>query len=59
VKDFAAKIPEEIFSPAEIFLFLLEYKHSPTNIVAQVEEWVNRTKDKQSELKQDSWLHSA
>jgi hypothetical protein len=46
--DFAIKVPDEVFSPAEILSFLLEYKHSPTDAVTQVEEWVNRTKDKWS-----------
>ncbi|EDN04866.1 predicted protein [Histoplasma mississippiense (nom. inval.)] len=42
--EFAAKIPEHLFSPAEILLsFLLERKQSPTDAVADVENWVVKT----------------
>ncbi|QSS60802.1 hypothetical protein I7I51_05605 [Histoplasma capsulatum] len=38
---FAAKVPDQVFSPAEILLsFLLEHKQSPTDAVAEVENWV-------------------
>ncbi|EQL29692.1 hypothetical protein BDFG_07745 [Blastomyces dermatitidis ATCC 26199] len=39
--EFAAKVPDQVFSPAEILLsFLLERKQSPTDAVADVENWV-------------------
>ncbi|OJD10512.1 hypothetical protein ACJ73_09770 [Blastomyces percursus] len=39
--EFAAKVPDQVFSPAEILLsFLLERKQSPTDAVADVEDWV-------------------
>ncbi|KAL2372714.1 hypothetical protein RJ035_001101 [Blastomyces gilchristii] len=38
VGAFAAKVPDQVFSPAEILLsFLLEHKQSPTDAVAEVE----------------------
>ena len=50
-KDFAAKVPEDTFSPAEILSFLVEYKNSPADAVILVEEWVSiATKDKQKAL---------
>ncbi|KKZ60646.1 hypothetical protein EMCG_04692 [[Emmonsia] crescens] len=39
--EFAAKVPDQVFSPAEILLsFLLERKQSPTDAVADVKNWV-------------------
>ncbi|OJD20802.1 hypothetical protein ACJ73_07861 [Blastomyces percursus] len=40
-REFAAKIPGHLFSPAEILLsFLLERKQSPTDAVADADSWV-------------------
>ncbi|EDN03759.1 hypothetical protein I7I51_05369 [Histoplasma capsulatum] len=40
-REFAAKIPDHLFSPAEILLsFLLERKQSPTDAVAHADSWV-------------------
>ncbi|OJD10334.1 hypothetical protein AJ78_08614 [Emergomyces pasteurianus Ep9510] len=40
-REFAAKIPSHLFSPAEILLsFLLECKQSPTDAVADADSWV-------------------
>ncbi|OJD20820.1 hypothetical protein ACJ73_07842 [Blastomyces percursus] len=39
--EFAAKVPDQVFRPAEILLsFLLERRQSPTDAVADVEDWV-------------------
>jgi mitochondrial chaperone BCS1 len=40
--DFAARVPELKFSPAEILSFLLEYKQSPGEAVDNVEVWITR-----------------
>ncbi|KAL2372524.1 hypothetical protein RJ035_005237 [Blastomyces gilchristii] len=40
-REFAAKIPDDLFSPAEILLsFLLERKQSPTDALADADSWV-------------------
>ncbi|OJD20260.1 hypothetical protein ACJ73_08407 [Blastomyces percursus] len=40
-REFAAKIPDNLFSPAEILLsFLLERKPSPTDALADADSWV-------------------
>lgn len=38
--DFAAKIPDHMFSPAEIQGFLLKRKKDPRRAVAEVDKWV-------------------
>ncbi|KAH6667225.1 hypothetical protein B0J14DRAFT_629552 [Halenospora varia] len=43
--EFANKIPEQEFSPAEIQSFLLEYRRSPHMAVENVQEWVVRTRE--------------
>ncbi|KAJ6163943.1 P-loop containing nucleoside triphosphate hydrolase protein [Penicillium chermesinum] len=43
-RDFASKIPEEVFSPAEVLSFLLERKKSPYDAVSSVESWVAKAK---------------
>jgi chaperone BCS1 len=37
---FAAKIPEEILTPAEVQGFLLDYRTSPKDAIANVDSWV-------------------
>ncbi len=39
-KDFASKIPDDKFSPAEIQGFLLKRKNNPQKACAEVERWV-------------------
>ncbi|KAI2872838.1 hypothetical protein CBS11852_10824 [Aspergillus niger] len=43
-RDFASKMPEQIFSPAEVLSFLLERKKSPYDAVSDVESWVAKAK---------------
>jgi chaperone BCS1 len=43
--DFASKVPEHEFSPADIQLFLLEYKESPRRAVENVQEWIIRARE--------------
>lgn len=56
-KDFASKVPDEVFSPAEVLSFLLEQKTSPLGAVARVETWVAKANEAASQLKRDgSWV---
>ncbi|KAH8651726.1 P-loop containing nucleoside triphosphate hydrolase protein [Ilyonectria robusta] len=41
--EFAAKVPEHEFSPAEILSFLVQYRDSPSCALENVEDWVART----------------
>jgi chaperone BCS1 len=43
--EFAARVPEEEFSPAKILSFLLEHKHSPADAVDHVQKWVTKQKE--------------
>jgi chaperone BCS1 len=55
--EFANKIPEQEFSPAEIQSFLLEYRRSPHVAVENVQEWVVRTREGKRQMKRaDSWV---
>ncbi|KAH7418669.1 P-loop containing nucleoside triphosphate hydrolase protein [Cadophora sp. MPI-SDFR-AT-0126] len=55
--EFARKIPEQEFSPAEIQSFLLEYKRLPHIAVENVQEWVVRTREGKRQMKRaDSWV---
>jgi chaperone BCS1 len=55
--EFAGKIPERVFSPAEVLSYLLENKLSPTKAVANVERWVkdNENEDGESLKRELSW----
>ena len=44
-QEFASKVPEQVFSPAEVLSFLLERKKSPLDAVSCVESWVANAKD--------------
>jgi chaperone BCS1 len=55
--EFANKMPEQEFSPAEIQSFLLEYTRSPHMAVENVQEWVVRTREGKRQIKRaDSWV---
>ncbi|KAH7124773.1 hypothetical protein EDB81DRAFT_664220, partial [Dactylonectria macrodidyma] len=41
--EFAVKVPQRKFSPAEILSFLIRYRDSPSCALENVEEWVART----------------
>ena len=43
-RDVASKMPEQVFSPAEVLSFLLERKKSPYVAVSGVESWVAKAK---------------
>jgi hypothetical protein len=49
--DFASKVPEDEFSPADIQLFLLRYRKSPAMAVQNVQEWVVRARMEKSHTK--------
>ena len=57
--DFAGRIPESEFSPAEVLSLLLEHRLSPQSAVANVEAWMARVrKGKGNNLKrEESWVH--
>jgi hypothetical protein len=44
--DFANRIPESEFSPAEVLSLLLEHRLSPKSAVVSVEAWVARVREK-------------
>lgn len=50
--EFANKLPEQEFSPAEIQSFLLEYRRSPHMAVENVQEWVVRTREAKGERRE-------
>lgn len=59
-KDFAAKVPEQVFSPAEVLSFLLERKDSPSEATTNVDDWVVQAQDTGSQLKRDgSWVQDS
>ncbi|KAJ5449509.1 uncharacterized protein N7458_005958 [Penicillium daleae] len=55
--DFASKVPDQVFSPAEVLSFLMEQKNSPFGAVAGVETWAVKAKEAASQLKREgSWV---
>jgi len=44
-EEFAARVPELEFSPAEIYSFLLEHRQSAVQAVDDVEEWMTRIRE--------------
>ncbi|KAL2755878.1 hypothetical protein ACRALDRAFT_1064106 [Sodiomyces alcalophilus JCM 7366] len=48
-RDFAAKIPEHEFSPAEIQGFLMRHKRDPAAAIELTEEWVTETRKQRKE----------
>lgn len=56
--EMLAKMPEQVFSPAEILSFLLDRKKSPADAVADATEWVVQTKEGINQLeRENSWCH--
>jgi chaperone BCS1 len=56
-KEFAAKVPELKFSPAEIISFLLEYKKAPEEAINNVEQLTSKpigTKSKPPRISEDA-----
>jgi chaperone BCS1 len=49
--EFAAKVPEKVFSPAQLLSFLLERKKSPARAVSEVEEWIEKALQSAREIK--------
>lgn len=55
--EFAAKVPEGEYSPAEIQSFLLENRHSASEAVQNVEEWMTRVREERTKVKRaNSWV---
>lgn len=51
--DFAAKIPEHEFSPAEIQGLLLKHKRSPEKVLECVDEWIVETRKEKKKKELD------
>ncbi|KKA28901.1 hypothetical protein TD95_004490 [Thielaviopsis punctulata] len=51
--DFAAKVPEHEFSPAELQGFLLRYKLQPQQALENIDEWVAVTREKKRKEKKE------
>lgn len=49
-REFATKIPEWEFSPAEIQSFLVEHRGSARVAVEKVQEWIDRTRAERSKM---------
>jgi chaperone BCS1 len=54
--DFSSKVPDQVFSPAEVLSFLLEQKNSPFGAVTGVENWVAKTKAGSQLKREASWV---
>jgi chaperone BCS1 len=52
-KEFAARVPELEFSPAEVLSFILEYRQSPGEAIDNVEAWMTRIREERMEVKND------
>jgi len=48
-RQFASKIPELEFSPAEIQGLLLRYKHDPLAVIDATESWIEQTRKERAE----------
>jgi chaperone BCS1 len=53
-KEFAARVPELRFSPAEVLSFLLEYRHSPEEAIDNVEQLISKPKSKPPKVSEDA-----
>jgi hypothetical protein len=53
-KEFAARVPELEFSPAEILSFLLEYRQSPGEAIDNVEAWTTRIREERKKAKNEA-----
>ena len=52
-EEFAARVPELKFSPAEIISFLLGYRQSPREAIDNMEIWVTRIREERKEAKNE------
>jgi mitochondrial chaperone BCS1 len=53
-EEFAARVPELKFSPAEIISFLLENKQSPREAIDNVEIWMTRIREERKGAKNEA-----
>jgi chaperone BCS1 len=49
--EFARRMPEGEFSPAEVLSILLEHRQNPEAVVANVEAWVARTREEKMRVR--------
>ncbi|KAH8686635.1 mitochondrial chaperone bcs1 [Phaeosphaeriaceae sp. PMI808] len=54
VDQFAAKIPEEEFSPAEVLAFLIKNRRSPEEAIGNAVAWMARTRDERKMMQGES-----
>lgn len=55
-REFVAKVPKLVFSPAEILSFLLANKHSPHHAIADVVVWMEKLQGEKAKLtRRTSW----
>jgi mitochondrial chaperone BCS1 len=52
-EEFAARVPELEFSPAEIVSFLLEYRQSPGEAIDNIEAWTTRIREERKKAKNE------
>jgi chaperone BCS1 len=52
-EEFAARVPELEFSPAEIVSFLLEYRQSPGEAIDNVEAWTTKIREERKKAKNE------
>ncbi|KAH8650403.1 P-loop containing nucleoside triphosphate hydrolase protein, partial [Tricladium varicosporioides] len=53
-QEFAAKVPELEFSPAELLSFLMGYKQSPEEVVDNLEAWMTRIREERKKVKNEA-----
>lgn len=56
--DLASKMPNQVFSPAEVLSLLLEQKNLPFGAVTSVDNWAAKTKAGSQLKREDSWSRS-
>ncbi|KAH6670568.1 mitochondrial chaperone bcs1 [Halenospora varia] len=53
-QEFAARVPELEFSPAELLSFLIGYRQSPEEVVDNVELWMMRIREERKKAKNEA-----
>jgi len=55
--EFAHKVPELEFSPAEIQSFLVEHRHSPDKAMEKMKDWMTKVREERKKVKRaGSWV---
>ncbi|KAH6675906.1 BCS1 N terminal-domain-containing protein [Halenospora varia] len=53
-QEFAARVPELEFSPAELLSFLMGYRQSPEEVIDNVEVWMMRIREERKKVKNEA-----